>query len=180
MIDPLGLCSTDNWRDGFAMMAEWSSKIRVGKDIGIKEYEEDFDSIEYRKTGLYRIRIEYVEDPHSILLQIKNLIPQLRGIPLGVYERRVYVDVQMGEHKVYYRIDTRIPKAREMAYDSIPGGDTFYKHSKNPRHIDYGIHPLKPVDREIVDIKESEIDKVLEDIEKGQLREVLYDQQWRN
>jgi hypothetical protein len=151
------------------------------EDIGPKEYEEDFDSIKYRKTGLYRIRIEYEADYRGIPLKFRRFLPHLKKfIPSKIYKRKIYVDVQMGEHKVYYRTDTRTSTTREMASDPIRGGDTYYKPGKFPRHIDYGIHPLKPMDREIVDIREEEIDKILENIEKGQLTEVYYDRLRRN
>jgi len=39
---------------------------------------------------------------------------------------------------------------------------------------------LIPPDREIVDIRENKIDEILKAIEKGQLRELIYDRRRRN
>jgi len=188
LIDPLGLCALKDWvySTGNSILDLMSPSEAYGavirpEDIGPKAYEEDFDSIKYKKTELYRIRIEYVEDPHGIPLIFRRFLPYLKDfIPLGVYKRKIYVDVQMGEHKVYYRTNTRTLKTREIASDPIRGGHTYYKTSKYARHIDYGIHPLKPLDREILDIRKNKIDKILKDIEKGQLREVYYDWRRRN
>jgi hypothetical protein len=160
-------------------LSELHAAIIRPQDLGPREYEEDFAAIKYRQTNLYRIRIEYQEDPRSALFLLKDFIPQLRALPIGVYQRKIYLDVQMGQHKVYYRVDTRSLESREMASHIILGGDSYYVSSNTPQHVDYGLHPLQPKNSMILGIKQKNLDIIMRDIERGQLRELLYDRDWR-
>ena len=120
-IDPRGLCAVKKvWGElsqALSPSEAYGAEIRIGVDIGLKEWEEFDYSIQSRETGYVRVTMRYRSAKGSdIISSIIGLLGLAYGVetsPFGYHERKVYKEVEYAKYRVYKITDTRTQVSRE-------------------------------------------------------------------
>jgi RHS repeat-associated protein len=191
-LDPMGLRTVQENTDSFSYLDQKYQEgnlfagpgapiaSRESTDAGLKEYELHKEFFPMLPTGKYQIRAEYTTKPISIVSDVIDFIgifyKPIKKIPLGRYERSIFVEPQYAKYRKVSIADKRTVKKIVMEKTRIPNTAYYlYDEDSKPVHVDTGIHIFKPPDRKILDIPEDNLGSIIDKIKEFHGAEAFYD-----